>query len=327
MTEIELKFQVPAASLAAVRAELAEAGARQQTLRAAYVDTPQRHLAQARAAVRLRWEDDAWVQTAKAMGEGLMTRLEHNAPAGQASPRPALDLARHDGTPVAQALARALGEAHDTLAVVFETDVQRTLVDVPAPAGAWVELALDEGTVRAGAHGLALCELEFELRSGEPAALIALARDWVARHGLWLDTRSKAERGELLSRGPQVASPARAARRADPQQPVRQQVAQTLEPLLANASVLADDGLPPEVLADHLRQWHRGLGDLLHVLGVAELQGADGAPNPAWATELIELLAPMDAGAGPSVAVARRVVRAPRTTRLMLALLGWSQPV
>ena len=104
MVEIELKFQLPAAAREAVRAELAEAGARVQRLQAAYVDTPDRALARARSALRLRREDGAWVQTLKAQGAGVLVRLEHNAElpsdaGGAGEALPALDLGRHLGTP------------------------------------------------------------------------------------------------------------------------------------------------------------------------------------------------------------------------------------
>ena len=80
MTEIELKFQVPAESRAAVAAAVAgRAGAGQvQRLQAAYHDTAERALANAGVALRLRREGPRWVQTLKAIGGDAMTRLEHN---------------------------------------------------------------------------------------------------------------------------------------------------------------------------------------------------------------------------------------------------------
>ncbi len=340
MTEIELKFQLPDGALPAVRASVAAAGAQVQSLRAAYVDTPQRHLAAARAALRLRLEGDQWVQTLKAQGVSAMHRLEHNAPcaAGPDGGRPALDLARHLGTPAASALAAALGLSEAALAatahaggtaglaLTFETDIRRTLAREDH-AGTQVELALDEGAIRAEpGRSLAVCELEMELVDGSEAGLLALADTWVQRHGLWLDVRSKAERGECLARGvalspavaPQAASLAPDASRAA----CRQAVQRTLQPVLVNGSVLADEALAGQPLHDHLRHWHRSLGLLHKLLGQAQLAGAD--MDPAWAEALMAQLAPLDAGAGPTPAAAGRVARSQGFNRLLLALMGWS---
>ena len=119
--EIELKFRIPPARLAAVRRAVATASADLQALAAAYYDTPGEHLAQARTALRLRREGDTWVQTLKAEGASAMQRLEDNVPVptqpGQA--RPALDTARHDGSPAGAALRRLLAAAGPD-AVLFE---------------------------------------------------------------------------------------------------------------------------------------------------------------------------------------------------------------
>jgi inorganic triphosphatase YgiF len=340
MTEIELKFQLPADALPAVRAEVLAAGGRVQGLRAAYFDTPERHLAAARTALRLRREGEAWVQTLKAQGDSALHRLEHNVPCEGApgGGRPALDLARHLGTPAAAALAGALGLGELALAQVartggtaglalsFETDIQRTLARV-AHARAQVELALDEGAVRAErGRSLPVCELEMELIDGSEAGLLALADAWVQRHGLWLDVRSKAERGECLARGVAcspavVAQPASLGPDASPAACGRA-LQKALQTVLANGSVLADAALAGPPLYVHLGHWHRGLGGLHKLLGQDQRAGAN--LDPAWAETLMAQLAPLDAGAGPTPATAGRVARSPAYNRLMLALLGWT---
>ncbi|MBP6542547.1 MAG: CYTH and CHAD domain-containing protein [Piscinibacter sp.] len=204
MTEIELKFQVPAESRAAVAAAVAgRAGAGQvQRLQAAYHDTAERALANAGVALRLRREGPRWVQTLKASGGDAMTRLEHNVERpGRAAAAPPLDLALHAGTPAGARLAEVLsGAADPVLACQFRTDIRRLSRRVRTH-GAVMELAFDTGRVQADAQVQPLCELEIELLRGTPGALLACARQWVSRHGLWLDTRSKAERGDLLARG------------------------------------------------------------------------------------------------------------------------------
>lgn len=211
MTEIELKFQVPAPRRAAVAAAAAgRAGAATvQRLQAAYFDTQDRALAAAGVALRLRREGPRWVQTLKAGGADTLTRLEHNVQrAGRSVLPPPLDLALHDGTPAGQRLAAVLeGRADAALACQYRTDIRRTARTLRA-RGAVLELAFDAGGIVAGGQRLPVCELEIELLRGTPAALLATARHWVQRYGLWLDTRSKAERGTLLASG-QPWSPAR----------------------------------------------------------------------------------------------------------------------
>ena len=215
MHEVELKLQVPGNARSAVdKAVAGRTPARRMRLQAAYADTPAALLARHSLALRVRREGRNWVQTLKGAGDDALTRFEHNvrvvaSPAGQA---PNIDPALHRGTAVGDRLLALLG--HDgpaTLAVRYGTDVLRR-TRLLRSAGAQVELAFDSGAIEAGDASWPLCELEFELVSGEPSALIELARQWMPRHGLWIDTRSKAERGELLARGTRIA-PARGSQK------------------------------------------------------------------------------------------------------------------
>lgn len=204
MNEIELKFQIPAGQVAAIRAEI---GALQALpLHAAYFDTPDHQLACHRMALRVRREGDDWVQTFKGAGANAMTRLEENVPVPPpADGRPHPDLSRH-GADVQAALARVLPWATATdpqgqavgLGALYETCFERWQA-VRDTSDGQVLVCLDLGEIRAGALHESLAELELELISGSPLALIAQARDWVTRHGLWLDVQSKAMKGTRLS--------------------------------------------------------------------------------------------------------------------------------
>ncbi|WP_353093414.1 CYTH and CHAD domain-containing protein [Methylibium sp.] len=212
MTEIELKLQVPAAALAAVERAVAATAAQRTRLQAVYFDTPDRRLAAAGIALRLRKEGRRWVQTLKAGPAHGMARGEHNVPlivpAGQV-PQEA-DPARHAGTPPHAALSAALaprdGEAHaPALVAQYRTDIRRLHRPLRSRHGT-VELALDRGEIVAcGPDGVerrwAVCELEVELLRGAPQAVVEVARRLALRHGLWLDVRTKAERGDRLARG------------------------------------------------------------------------------------------------------------------------------
>ncbi len=254
MNEIELRFQVPATARRAVEAGVATATAQYTRMQAIYFDTPDRRLAKAGLALRLRKEGRKWVQTLKAGDPHTMQRFEHNV----ARPRLAADVhagslqpdpAQQDGTEGGDLLARALrseqGEPAAALSALFRTDIRRCHRVVRTTNGS-VELAFDVGFIIAGARRLPVCELEIELLRGSPSAVIAVASRWVARHGLWLEVRSKAERGERLARDPasQPAPPHRAralqlARSDDLDSAFSAVVANGLAHALPNASEIA----------------------------------------------------------------------------------------
>lgn len=298
MREIELKFQVPSAARAAVRRAVATASAQRVRLQARYFDTPDGRLAAAGLALRLRKEGRHWVQTLKSRGDGLMQRGEHEValPAGREAPP--LDLARHAGTAAGTALAQALGDGAATLMERFATDIRRTRRRVRMAGGVVAELALDEGEIRAGAARLPVCELEFELLDGVPAALPVLAGRWVQRHGLWLDPRSKAERGERLAHAvttvpPVKANPPRLAPSMTGAAALRAMLASALNQVLGNACELADGLGTPE----HLHQCRVGLRRLRCALrDFGRLAGADApAASPAWQEQVRALFVQLGA--------------------------------
>ncbi len=282
MTEIELKFQVPAGRVEALARAVATASATRVPLRAYYFDTEDGRLAAAGLALRLRKEGRRWVQTLKGAGDGIWLRLEHEVSLrAVGGTMPTVDPARHDGTPAGDALRRALGQ-DGVLQSIYGTEVTRMQRPLRGQ-GCVVELAFDRGTLTAGDRRWPLCELEFELKSGEPAALAILAARWVRRFGLTLDTRTKAERGERLARGERLGAPVKARALALPQDvdcetALRQVVANCLQQVLGNASDLAhEDGTDPE----HLHQLRVGLRRLRTAL--RELGPLTAAVPPACA--------------------------------------------
>ncbi|AZV92827.1 CYTH and CHAD domain-containing protein [Kerstersia gyiorum] len=190
MSEQELKLHVPASARAGVEKELARGATETIALHALYFDTPTRELAQARVAIRLRREGDHWVQTLKTPGAHALARLELN----HDRPGPVLDLSVYADTPVAEVLAGLQGE----LGVRYETDVTRQLRRVRTRQGV-VEIAYDQGWLRASGLELPISEVEFELVTGHLQAVFLLGRRWQQKHGLVLDLRSKSERGDALA--------------------------------------------------------------------------------------------------------------------------------
>jgi inorganic triphosphatase YgiF len=268
MHEIELKFQIPPAARADVQQAFAALAPVQTRLRAQYHDTPDLRLAMAGIALRLRLEGVRWVQTVKAPGGDTMHRIEHEVAVATpaADVEVTLDLQRHGHSPAGPLLAAALGDQAQALRVTFETDVQRQHLQV-RHGGASVELALDLGVVRAGGGELALHEIEFELMDGSVDAMLDLIRQWVRQHGLWLDVRSKAERGHLLAHGLVVAAAKPVRGWADQVWPASDGgqaavITQALDDLLSLVAALAGEVAE----AAHLRELWRGAAALHRLL-------------------------------------------------------------
>jgi len=288
--EIELKFQVPAARRAALQRAVATATVQRTRLRAVYADTADDRLAAAGLALRLRQEGRHWVQTLKGRGDGLMVRIEHECRLPPARGTPVLDPARHAGTDAAAALARALGVADlsdpaaaAALQPLYRTDIQR-LHRTLRHGGARIEVALDLGhlivdaTAERPAQRVPVCEIEFELLSGTPAALVALAQRWAQRFGLWWDVRTKSERGWRLARGRLQVPATRAAHEplpagASPREAWAAMLQATLAQALPNAAELGADlqgGEPPDTAAraEHVHQLRVALRRLRTVLAL-----------------------------------------------------------
>lgn len=287
MQEIELRFQIPPEQRRPLLLWLKSAGSlRSERLQAAYFDTPARDLAAAGFALRLRREGRRWVQTLKGEASDGMTRPEHNVALGQSAAMPALDVARHAGHPAGDVLLARVSELGGEAALhcLFRTDIRRHSV-LLTQGDSVLELALDEGRLvadaEAGQREIPVLELEIELKSGSPGALLQLARDFVSTHGLWLEHRSKALRGDLLARAQPAAPPALASaapwrRGSSAQQALKQLLQAALEPLLGNASQIASGSHAPE----HLHQLRVGLLRLM--VGLQLLQGLpakDGGPQ------------------------------------------------
>lgn len=287
MDEIELKFAVPLETRSALEAALRRGSVRAERMQAIYFDTPDDRLANHGASVRLRKEGRHWIQTAKATTSDSIRRLEHNVPV--TPPRgmrePALDLSRHIGTPVGEALRRALGKASTgasqaALAEQFRTDVWR-IARTTRVRGARIEMSLDTGKIIAGDRSASVAEFELELKSGKAEALMSLAARWADRHGLWLSTISKAERGARLIRGETAGPPVRAATTSvGPKPDARSFLLATMESCLAqilgNASEIGA-GAGDEEFVHQLRVGLRRLRTALRELR-ADRQGA----APGW---------------------------------------------
>jgi inorganic triphosphatase YgiF len=152
-----------------------------------------------------------------------------------------------------------------------------------------VELAFDQGALVADDRRWPLCELEFELKAGEPAALVALASRWVERFGLTLDVRTKAERGERLARGVRLGTPVKARpltlpEATDSHTALRLVLGNCLTQVLANASDIAHE---TDTAPEQLHQLRVGMRRLRTAL--RELGPLAAGLRPEWGVALGQL--------------------------------------
>lgn len=282
MTEIEFKFGIPPQRHQAVEAAVRRGAVTRTHLQARYFDTADNALTSRGIALRVRKEERRWIQTVKAAGADAIQRLEHNVdlgvfPAGVA-PEPDPNL--HAGTPAGDALAQALADTEQPLALTYSTDIWRLTRLLRIPGG-WVELALDSGHIAATDPGnpaatvkTEVLELELELIRGHIDELTALAQRWATRHGLWFSAVSKAERGERLRQGLTEVPPVKATsvryRPAQMQSPhgavvLQAALASCLAQILPNASEVgagSDDAEQVHQLRIGIRRLRTALREL-----------------------------------------------------------------
>ncbi len=166
-----------------------------------YYDTPKLELHKSAIALRLRRAGRQWLQTLKGGGSvkaGLHQRNEWEIPVSRA----VLDFSLLENAgPLAAEWEKHLPlRLRKKLQPVFITDFSRTsrLLDWQ---GAQIELCMDHGEVRAGQRSTPICELELELKSGEPGQLFELALELLEIVPLELEPVSKAEQGYRLLTG------------------------------------------------------------------------------------------------------------------------------
>ena len=290
MTEFELKLEIPSHRLQPLVVALKQGKTTRQRLRATYFDTEDSALAGRGIVVRMRQEGRKWVQTAKAPGSGLLERLEHNAAvaADEAGRTPAVDPARHSGTPVGEAIRRALklkaGGAFPPLVPRYETDVTRLSLTV-LHGESEVEISLDEGRIVAGTQSVPVRELELELKQGRAEDVLQLARQGCGIHGLWLSTISKSMKGQRLAgaAAPGVWSALAPdyGRRAGGDALVTAVVAACLEQVVSCASEVAGGSSD----AEDIHQLRVGIRRLRTAL--RELSSLTEGIDPGWKVPLI----------------------------------------
>ena len=288
MVEIELKFQLPENKKKSVLQALKPKTAQKIRLQAKYYDTPDGLLAQNHMAIRLRQEGDLWVQTFKASGKSHLERIENEVHLGQCTSEPELDLSLFfEDKTVEKLIRQVLGEEINQLILQFKTDVHRTF-RVISMDDTEIEVCLDDGVVSTAEQSEKICEVEFELKKGSPQQLILFTQDWVKKYQLWLDVRSKAERGNLLSKH-QSASEAVKAKSLTLQKDdssdvvVRKMIANCMQHLLPNMAVIAEG----VATSEHIHQARVAIRRMRTVL--KNFDAWSDEIDPAWESQLAQI--------------------------------------
>lgn len=286
--EIELKFQLPESKKKSVLQVLSKQKAQKIQLQAKYYDTADRLLAKNYVAIRLRQEGEHWVQTFKAASKNHLQRIEEDIYLGKCTEEPELDLSLYKHNQTVQSVLRdVLGEEPAELQLQFQTDVQRTF-HVFEFEETQIEVCLDDGEIRTPTNQAKICEVEFELKQGSAQSLINFTKTWVDKYQLWLDVRSKAERGNLLAMGKTVSPASKAKslsleKNVSAEQAIKLIIENTLNHILPNAAAIAD-GVAE---ADHIHQARVGLRRLRSAL--KHFSNWSAQIDPSWESQLADI--------------------------------------
>jgi inorganic triphosphatase YgiF len=202
-TEIELKLRLPSNCAARVQRSpllksLSISPSVTQNLYTIYYDTSNLDLRGNGVAFRLRRSGRRWIQSIKGGGSaaaGLHRRYEWETPV--AKPQP--DFTKISNPSLIELFDN--GDLREQMRPLFITECKRRVRTLRLSGGGEAELCLDQGRIVAGEASMPFCEIELELKSGNPLPLFQLALDLLHTIPLRLENVSKAERGYTLASG------------------------------------------------------------------------------------------------------------------------------
>ena len=164
---------------------------KKQFLSNTYYDYPDHFLAKQKMGLRIRQEDQELTLTLKTNGEvvgGLHSRPEYNVPLTEKE------------TPTNAQLRELYSFEQlpsSTLQPIFSTDFNRTFWLVEFQQSK-IEVAFDQGKIVAGESEQPICEIEFELKSGNVQDLFDFVETLPFERDIYFSSSSKAKRGYLL---------------------------------------------------------------------------------------------------------------------------------
>ena len=195
--EVELKLRIRAADVPrlrhhpAVRQTLVGKPVTRR-LTSIYYDTPALALLDTDLSLRVRRMSGGWFQAVKGAGyslAGLHQRMEWE------------DIIAHGEPDFSKITDPALTRVFDNpdlraaLRPIFTTDVRRTEWQLAPAEGSQIEMALDLGDLIVDDKREPICEVELELKAGEPIRLFEFALTLLDDIPLWIENISKAQRG------------------------------------------------------------------------------------------------------------------------------------
>jgi inorganic triphosphatase YgiF len=169
-------------------------GGSRSRLVSTYYDSAERALARHSLVLRVRRDGGRYVQTVKSAGTNgasMLGRGEWEDEIGGERPDP-------DAAQTGRFLSDGI---RDRLLPVFSTKVMRLAVPIALAPETRIEAAVDRGNIRAAERGRSepISEIELELRDGPPTALYDIALRLLEVAPVRIEPRSKAERGFRLS--------------------------------------------------------------------------------------------------------------------------------
>jgi triphosphatase len=199
--EIELKLEVPEHALARLTRipllrKTGDGARRAASLVSVYYDTDKLKLRKHGLTLRVRRIGRRHVQTIKqenVANAAFMNRGEWERDI--VGREPSLELVSNAGLP--SILNRKLQRK---LKPLFETRVRRKVYPIRSGSSE-IELSIDKGTVAAGRQSTPICEIELELKHGDAAELLNVARALAEQVPVQLAVTSKSERGYALITG------------------------------------------------------------------------------------------------------------------------------
>jgi len=194
--EIELKFAITQTEIAKLdQHPLVQQYLQQKfllKLHNTYFDTSDLSLKQKNYALRIRKYDDHILQTLKTdqkINNELHQRQEWEVE---------IENEQIDPDKFSPEIQKWLKPLLSQLKPIFTTDFVRQIWLLKLKDQTMIELALDQGKIRADDHALPICEIELELKQGGLESLLEFARILQQDIKLMPEKASKAERGYKL---------------------------------------------------------------------------------------------------------------------------------